>query len=92
MDPVRLVQNVLGGGDVQRDRIAIAGLELEAVYRTGTGSTHAMLTVWQRTEDIAAQLKEQRITQAQYRHQLENLTQRNRALLVDYHNGVVPFP
>ncbi|EKU96972.1 hypothetical protein Lepto7375DRAFT_0902 [Leptolyngbya sp. PCC 7375] len=27
--PVRLVQNVLGGGDVQRDRIAIATLELE---------------------------------------------------------------
>ena len=29
LDPVRLVQNVLGGGDVQRDRIAIATLELE---------------------------------------------------------------
>ncbi len=26
---MRLVQNVLGGGDVQRDRIAIAALELE---------------------------------------------------------------
>ncbi|MEL7053986.1 MAG: hypothetical protein AAGM45_19680 [Cyanobacteria bacterium J06588_5] len=30
LDPVRLVQNVLGGGDVQRDRLAIASLELEA--------------------------------------------------------------
>ena len=30
LDPVRLVQNVLGGGDVQQDRIAIATLELEA--------------------------------------------------------------
>lgn len=29
LDPIRLVQNVLGGGDVQRDRIAIASLELE---------------------------------------------------------------
>lgn len=29
LDPIRLVQNVLGGGDVQRDRIAIATLELE---------------------------------------------------------------
>ena len=28
LDPVRLVQNVLGGGDVQRDRLAIATLEL----------------------------------------------------------------
>ena len=30
LDPMRLVQNVLGGGDVQRDQIAIASLELEA--------------------------------------------------------------
>ena len=29
LDPIRLVQNVLGGGDVQRDRIAIASLELD---------------------------------------------------------------
>ncbi len=29
LDPIRLVQNVLGGGDVQRDRIEIASLELE---------------------------------------------------------------
>ncbi|MDV3351407.1 hypothetical protein QGP82_22075 [Leptothoe sp. LEGE 181152] len=29
LDPIRLVQNVLGGGDVQRDRLAIANLELE---------------------------------------------------------------
>lgn len=29
LDPIRLVQNVLGGGDVQRDRLAIATLELE---------------------------------------------------------------
>ena len=29
LDPIRLVQNVLGGGDVQRDRIVIATLELE---------------------------------------------------------------
>ncbi|MEA5467038.1 hypothetical protein [Leptothoe sp. PORK10 BA2] len=30
LDPIRLIQNVLGGGDVQRERIAIATLELEA--------------------------------------------------------------
>ena len=30
LDPLRLVQNIVGGGDVQRDRIAIASLELEA--------------------------------------------------------------
>lgn len=30
LDPLRLVQNILGGGDVQQDRIAIATLELEA--------------------------------------------------------------
>ncbi|NEP54534.1 MAG: TolC family protein [Moorea sp. SIO3C2] len=28
LDPVRLVQNILGGGDVQRDRLDIAELEL----------------------------------------------------------------
>lgn len=27
-DPIRLIQNILGGGDVQRDRLAIADLEL----------------------------------------------------------------
>ncbi|MEO0738530.1 MAG: hypothetical protein AAFZ35_17180 [Cyanobacteria bacterium J06649_12] len=29
LDPLRLVQNILGGGDVQRQRLAIAALELE---------------------------------------------------------------
>lgn len=29
LDPLQLVQNVLGGGDVQRDRLAIADLELQ---------------------------------------------------------------
>ncbi len=124
LDPIRLVQNVLGGGDVQRDRIAIAGLELEtanlirrreevaeeitrqvadlvldyekqdrqltltttqyatqqqrqavmeAAYRTGDGSTSQMLTVWQRTEDIATRLEEQRITRQQIEAELSQL-------------------
>ena len=30
LDPVKLVQNLFGGGDVQRDRIAIADLEIKA--------------------------------------------------------------
>lgn len=136
LDPIRLIQNVLGGGDVQRDRLAIASLELETAnlirrreevaeditrevvelvldyekldrqlvlittqydtqhqrqavmevaYRTGGSSTSRMLTVWQRTEDIAARLEEQRITQVQYRQQLEHLTQGNRAIPMDYH-------
>ena len=29
LDPLRLVQNILGGGDVQRDQIAITDLELQ---------------------------------------------------------------
>ena len=29
LDPLGLVQNILGGGDVQRDRLAIADLELQ---------------------------------------------------------------
>ncbi|NEP61732.1 MAG: hypothetical protein F6K31_33065 [Symploca sp. SIO2G7] len=124
LDPIRLVQNVLGGGDVQRDRLAIAALELEAanlsrrrkavaeeitrevvdlvldyekqnrqltlttaqyqtqqqrqavmeaVYRTGSGATSQVLTVWQRTEDIAARCQEQHIDQAQTVRELEVL-------------------
>ncbi len=30
IDPIKLVQNIFGGGDVQRDRIAIADLEVKA--------------------------------------------------------------
>ncbi|MEL7354378.1 MAG: hypothetical protein AAFZ17_03145 [Cyanobacteria bacterium J06650_10] len=30
LDPVELIQNVLGGGDVQRDRLMIASLELQS--------------------------------------------------------------
>lgn len=29
-DPIKLIQNIFGGGDVQRDRIAIADLEIKA--------------------------------------------------------------
>lgn len=29
LDPLELVQNILGGGDVQRDRIAVADLEFQ---------------------------------------------------------------
>lgn len=128
LDPIRLLQNVFGGGDVQRDRLAISNLELEAAnlirrcetvaeeitrdvvdrvlnyekldrqlaltttqyetqqqrqavmeaaYRTGDSSTIRMLTVWQRTEDIAARLEEQRIAQVLLRQQLEHLIQGN---------------
>lgn len=102
-DPFALVQNILGGGEVGRDRLRVAELEVEAAnlirrreevataiarevidqvlqyeqmgrqldlldsqivtqqhqqavmeasYRTGGGSTSAMLAVWQRTEDL----------------------------------------
>ena len=30
VDPLRLVANIFGGGDVQRDNIAIADLEVKA--------------------------------------------------------------
>lgn len=30
LDPLELVQNLLGGGDVQRDQVAIASLEVQA--------------------------------------------------------------
>ena len=123
-DPVRLVQNLLGGGDMQRDRLAIAELELqqadlvrrrwevseaiaqtiidqvlnwerldrqldlletqsltqqqqqaviEASYRTGSGNTATMLTVWQRSEDLEARRVEAEIDQTQTRQELERL-------------------
>ena len=123
-DPIRLIQNLLGGGDVQRDRIDIAELELrqadlvrrrwevseaiasevidrvlewerldrqvglmiaqlhtqrqraaviEAGYRTGSGSTPSMLTVWQQTEDLEARLLETQIDQNQVRQELEGV-------------------
>lgn len=121
LDPMRLVQNVLGGGDVQRDQIAIASLELEAAnlirrraavaeglagdvvglvlkyeklgrevalaqsqleahrmrtavmeaaYRSGQGSTTSMLSVWQRTETLAARVQEKQILQLQIQQEL----------------------
>ncbi len=121
---MRLVQNLLGGGDMQRDRLAIAELELqqadlvrrrwevseaiaqtiidqvlnwerldrqldlletqsltqqqqqaviEASYRTGSGNTATMLTVWQRSEDLEARRVEAEIDQTQTRQELERL-------------------
>lgn len=123
-DPIRLIQNILGGGDVQRDRLDIAELELrqadlvrrrwevteaiasdvvdlvlewesldrkadamvgqlqtqqqreavmEAAYRTGSGRTTSMLSVWQRTEDLEARLIETQIDQNQIRQELERV-------------------
>ena len=125
LDPLRLVQNVLGGGDVQRDRIAIASLELEtanlirqreeqaqdvanevvslmlsyeklvregeliasqlqshrtqvsvmeSAYRTGQGSTAAMIALRQRTEQLEARCQESAIGQSQDVRALEILT------------------
>jgi hypothetical protein len=124
-DPLELVQNLLGGGAVQRERVAIASLELqaadlvrrreevaedlareviglvmdyerlgrelgllesqieiqqlqqavmEAAYRTGQGSTVQMMGVWQRTEDLQAQLQERAVAQGQVRQELEQVT------------------
>ena len=124
-DLVALIQNLLGGGQVQRDRLAIASLELdaanlirrreaiaeelardvvdlvlryeklgreielvqsqleahrmrtavmEAAYRSGQGSTTSMLSVWQRTETLAARVQEKKILQVQVQQELEAIT------------------
>ena len=124
LDPMQLIQNLLGGGAVQRNEIAIAELEmraadlirrrqevaeglgrevirlvlrwerlrrdaelldsqlltqrqrvavLEAGYRTGGGSTPSMLSVWQRTEDLAARREEKAIEQSQVQRELAQL-------------------
>ena len=120
------MQNLLGGGDVQRNRLAIATLEVQAAdlvrrreevaeglarqvigrvlevealdrqrqalmgqletqlqrqavmevsYRTGQGSTATMLTVWQRTEELQAQIEEVGIEREQGVRALEVLCQ-----------------
>ena len=124
IDPLRLIQNLLGGGDVQRNRLAIADLEIgaadlvrrreevaeslarevvdgvleyealgrrlellesqletqlqrqavmEVAYRTGQGSTGTMLSVWQRTEELQAQIEEVGIEREQGVRALEVL-------------------
>jgi hypothetical protein len=124
VDPFALVQNILGGGEVGRDRLRVADLEVEAAnlirrreevataiarevidqvlgyeqlgrqgelldsqivtqrnqqavmeasYRTGGGSTSAMLTVWQRTEDLEARSAEMAIARGRVVIELEQL-------------------
>lgn len=46
---------------------------MEAQYRTGQGSTATMLAVWQRTEDLRAQIEEVGIEQGQLVMELEVL-------------------
>ncbi len=77
LDPLRLVQNILDGGDVQRDRIEIATLELETVHlirrleEVGddvAGEVVDLVLAYEqmvrRSEPLAAQLETQRQRQA----------------------------
>ncbi|MEM8611161.1 MAG: hypothetical protein AAGF93_04005 [Cyanobacteria bacterium P01_H01_bin.105] len=77
LDPIRLIQNVLGGGDVQRDRIAIATLELETANlirrreEVAEGITRDVIDLvlaheklLRRGELIASQLATQELRQA----------------------------
>ncbi|NEP15464.1 MAG: hypothetical protein F6J97_01010 [Leptolyngbya sp. SIO4C1] len=77
LDPLRLVQNVLGGGDVQRDRIAIADLEIqaadlvrrrEAVAEALAREVVALVLAYERLDRelalLASQLETQQLQQA----------------------------
>ncbi len=56
-DPLRLVANIFGGGDVQRDNIAIADLEVKAATLEATRAN----LVWRRAE-VKSQLREEILT------------------------------
>lgn len=124
LDPFALVQNLLGGGEVGREQLRLAELELEAAdlvrrreevatalarevidqvleyeqlgrqlelldeqivaqlqrqavmevsYRLGEGSTSAMLTLWQQTEDLEARRVEMAIAQGRVVAELEQV-------------------
>ena len=47
---------------------------MEAAYRSGQGSTTSMLSVWQRTETLAARVQEKKILQVQVQQELEAIT------------------
>ena len=57
LDPVRLIANIFGGGDVQRDNIAIADLEVKAATLEATRAN----LVWRRAE-VKSQLREEILT------------------------------
>ncbi len=53
LDPIKLVQNLFGGGDVQRDRIAIADLEVKAATLEA-----ARAELERQREEVKSQLRE----------------------------------
>ncbi len=57
LDPVRLIANIAGGGDIQRDNIAIADLEVKAATLEATRAN----LVWRRAE-VKSQLREEILT------------------------------
>ncbi len=56
-DPLRLVANIFGGGDVQRDNIAIADLEVKAATLEATRAN-----LERRRAEVKSQLREEILT------------------------------
>ena len=86
MDPIRLVQNILGGGDVQRDRLDIAELELRQanlvrrrreVTEVSASEVIDLVLGWERLERRVELLVSQ----------LQNRTQRETVMEAVYRTG-----
>ncbi len=56
-DPLRLVANIFGGGDVQRDNIAIAELEVKAATLEATRAN-----LERRRAEVESQIREEILT------------------------------
>ena len=93
LDPVKVLQNIFGGGDVQRDRIAIASLEIRTADLL---AAKAELERQQEEEKVKIGDRVLRLLldyeAAQRRHelltsQLKTLEQQQRVARVSYRNG-----
>ena len=91
MDPIRLIQNILGGGDVQRDRIDIADLELR--------QADLVRRRWEVSEAIAQEVIDRVLEWERLDRQVGLMitqlhTQRQRAAVIEagYRTGVGSTP
>ena len=92
-DPVRIVTNVLGGGDVQRDHIAIADLEVKSAeleaYRANL-HRHKAEVKSQLREEVLGLVLEYEAAQREYvlaQSKLATYSQQRQLIEIDYQYG-----
>jgi outer membrane protein TolC len=92
-DPLRIAANVLGGGDVQRDNIAIADLEVKSAeleaYRANLHRRKAEVSS-QLREDVLSLVLEYEAAEREYvlaQSKLANYSQQRQLIEIDYQFG-----